>query len=155
MAASEPPRVTSRARKKKTVARVKPDKRVAHIVALMSKGEWYGYPTRIQLAERWGITESAVRGDAAEASRRLQCDPEQLEQDRLSAANWLMKQRLRAARERSLVTGLPDTMAAVRAIELELKCRRIDLDAPAPGPAGGETVTIHILADDSPEKAAK
>jgi hypothetical protein len=111
----------------------------------MSRGEWYGYATRAKLAVQWGIQEATVRQDAAEAHRQVKADPEQLEQDRLALANWLRSQRRRAARRCNLVTGLPDVQAAIKAAELELKCRGIDLETAA-APTSRVQPVIQILA---------
>lgn len=47
----------------------RPAARVAYIRRLMALGAWVTGETGVELALRWGLAESTVQGDAAEASR--------------------------------------------------------------------------------------
>lgn len=107
-----------------------PSQRVAHIVDLMARGRWYLYRSRVKLAAEWGIAEATIRKDAAEAHRRLAADPDEVEQGKRELAEFCARERRKASRERSNVTGLTDIAAALKAAELEAKFRDYPVGAP-------------------------
>lgn len=115
---------------------------------IMADGEWGGYPTRIHLAELWGIEEVTVRRDSAEASRRLQMDPEQLEEFRQAQGFFFERIKREAVSRRSTVNGLPDWMAALKAAELALRCQKIDLE---PTATKTTKIAMKVIVEEVPE----
>ena len=66
-----------------TPARARPDKvdRVAHIEGLMRRFEWVRGKTGKELAAEWGMHFDQVKVDAAEASRRVEVDADEIRRE--------------------------------------------------------------------------
>ncbi len=131
------------------------DDRIRWCMQLMGEGKWFGYVTRVELGEAWGVSEATVCKAATEASRRLAADPEDLEQARKEHAAFCARIQREALASRSRVTGLPDYASALKAAELSAKFKRIDLDKPAVAGEGQTRVEILVLpeaeTDEKPE----
>lgn len=92
--------------------------RVNHIADLMAKGQYRTRITVRELAKQWGLGEGAVENNALEASRLLRVPPEQLADRRAAMAAWFEQQAAEAALLTNVITGLPDRVAALKAMEL-------------------------------------
>jgi len=116
------------------------------------------YATRAELSEVWGVSDSAIKNYAAEASRNLKMDAAELEQDRIAHAAFVREIRDRAATEVNVVTGLPDFAAALKADEMIGKweghnlAQRIELTGKDGGPI--ENVDVSKMTDAELERLA-
>lgn len=107
----------------------KVDQRVEHCWLLMSRGLWRNYATRVELSAAWGVADTTIRDYAAEASRRLRLEPEELDAAKVRhrlACEDLRQQALTTFNE---VTGMPDFGAALKATELAAKFEGVEIDA--------------------------
>lgn len=127
--------------------------RIAHIVAVMSRGRWDGFPSRVPLAQAWGISDSRVRQFAAEASRMLYSidDPAELDQKRRTLATITAQQRERAAKMISRKTELPDFGSVAKFIELEAKLLGIPIDNKRVELTGKDGGPLAVSLDDVDE----
>lgn len=133
------------------------EQRVDYIAGVMASGRWRGYLSRVELAERWGVKEPAVRHYSAEASRVLKRDPEEVERRKAELAAWCDSVRDHAMTHTSFVSGLPDYGSALKATELMAKFEGIELDTKRlefTGKGGAPLIQIKLLGedDDEPEK---
>lgn len=104
------------------------DQRIDHCFALMSRGLWQNYATRVQLSAAWGVVDSTIRDYAAEASRRLKLDPVDVESAKLQHARFCEAVQEQALATLNQITGMPDFGAALKANELSARYRGIDVD---------------------------
>lgn len=131
--------------------------RIAWITHVMARNEWLGRKSIHALSIAWGITHSTVRHASAEASRRLQLDPAELDAERERLAEEAAEARLAAKSMRSKVTGLPDFMAWLKAIELYGRYRGVDPDAPLASASQGVQTALRVVVeqeDEEPEGAS-
>lgn len=155
---SEPRRLRARERERPGNGCAVAD-RVAWCVHLMSTGDWHGYVTRVELAEAWGCSEKRVQEHAAEASRRLRLEGDELAQARLAHAGYLRRIRDDALKTRNMVTGVPDYGSAIRATELAAKfeghdlAQHVELTGKDGGPVamtGGPVIMIPPEREEAP-----
>lgn len=92
------------------------EERVHHIKGLMARGEWFTRATALQLSEEWGVSLSAVKTYAAEASRALRQITDEAELAELKAATITRLERLSAKAEK-----VGELRTAVRAEETKAK----------------------------------
>jgi len=92
--------------------------RLRHIRQLMSLGKWETGKTAYELAETWGLAESTVRGDAAEASFSLREAIADVEGLRVEILMALGAAKRRADEEENHGRA---AMALIRALELQAK----------------------------------
>lgn len=104
--------------------------RVDYCWALMTCDAWHGYATRCELAAAWDVTESAVRLYAAEASRRLRLDEDEVKAAQEEHARFCRMVRDRALVTPSLATGIPDWASVLKADERMARLRGVEPEPP-------------------------
>lgn len=104
--------------------------RVDHCWLLMSNGRWLNYRTRLELATAWNVADSTIRDYAAEASRRLRLEPEEIDAAKLQHARFCETVQEQALTTFNDLTGMPDFGAALKANELAARFKGIEIDGP-------------------------
>lgn len=120
---------TSRARRKLSTTETVRE-RVRYIAGEMAAGRWDGYATRQKLATEWSLSDAAIRKYAAEASRSLALDPEEVEQQKLAHAAYASRIMREALGRRNRQTGLPDFRSALEANRDAARFRGIEVEPP-------------------------
>ena len=121
--------------------------RIAWIAHLMARSEWLGRRSLYELSQAWALDMSTVRKASAEASRRLQAEPDQLESERERFAEEAAEVKVVAKRSRNKMTGLPDFASWLKAIELQGRYRGIDPDAPLAEVPGRAITALRIILE--------
>jgi hypothetical protein len=132
--------------------------RVEYVAAEMAAGRWDGYRSRLPLAQRWGVEDSTVRNYSTEAHHLVAYSQQERDEKRRSLAAFVAVQRERAQSMTSLITGLPDFGAVLKAAELEAKFLGIELDGPKRlevSGRGGGPLAISIDEIDETLRAVK
>jgi len=129
--------------------------RVRFIIGLMRANEWLlRRSERAELCGIWGISHETLKGYAAEASRAMQLDPEELVQARAELAHRLLDVANRAKASINILTGQPDLRAELDALRTYAEFVGIDLSSSS-GPAqSGPAVTVILNCDDGVPRAA-
>ena len=141
------------------------EQRVAHVRGMMNRGEWRGRLSLVDLAERWDLTESAMRGISAEASKQLRLlnDDETLETLRAERERWIATcERVIAeafARKRHMVVAgvleevaSPDLKTVQATLEMLARAKGIVL---APTTADLTTRYVSVLLESLPGPLAE
>jgi hypothetical protein len=100
-------------------------RRVRECMRLMASGKWVPGITVIELSKKWTVSERAIEGDAAEASRRIR-DGILLDEDLranviatlqdISASSETIANRLRLKQPRTAIEALRTKLEAVKAM---------------------------------------
>jgi hypothetical protein len=124
--------------------------RVLAIAEMMATHEWTTNKLeRAKLRERWGITEETLKKDAAEASRLLAFDKDELEALRAANVKTFLRIAKDAEARQNAVTGLPDYRSAIEALSRAAEYAGLKLDTEADDkPAGGATIEVVVLPDE-------
>lgn len=82
----------------------------------------------MELSAAWGVVDSTIRDYAAEASRRLRLEPEEIEAAKVRHAIACEDVRKQALTTFNAITGLPDFGAALKAIDLTAKFEGVEVE---------------------------
>jgi len=130
-------------------------KRVRYIMSLMASGEWLRSRFyRLELAELWGVTDSAIKLYSAEASRALEFDPEETAQLKAQLAATFLRLAKAAEMNVNQITGQSDLKTAIDAMRLYGDYAGCDPRTVGPSAATGPAVMVTLNCNDGIAKAA-
>ena len=105
--------------------------RIAIIAGMMERLEWVRGKSGPKLAEQWGLDEITVRGDAAEASRRVQASPEEVRLDITTLGGEMLRAKYQEGDARGFAAVgklLADVSGANAPTKLEAKLEYESVD---------------------------
>lgn len=119
---------------------------------MMAAGTWTREKsTRQAIADRFGISLETLKGYAAEASRMLTIDKEDLAALRAENVAVLLRIAADAESRQNMTTGLPDYRSAIEARKVASEYAGLKLDDDAPGTSADRPHQINIVLATPPD----